>query len=220
MKVVVLTGGIASGKSAVGAVLTDLGVPLIDADRIAREVVAPGRDAHREIVDAFGREILREGGEIDRDRLGRIVFGDPGQRTLLEQITHPRIVARMAEIVAGEAARGAPAVVLDIPLYLENRRHGRGPITPDAIIVVTLTPEIQLQRLMARDGLSREDALARVGAQLPLAEKAAEADYVIDNSGTPEETARQVREMWRRLLDAPSEPTPAGSEGGSGHWDS
>jgi dephospho-CoA kinase len=180
-------------------------------------VVAPGRDAHREILHAFGREILHEGGGIDRERLGRIVFSDPGRRALLEQITHPRIGARMAEIVAEEAARGAAAVVLDIPLYLENRRQGRGaPLTPDAVIVVTLAPEIQLRRLMARDGLSREDALARVGAQLPLAEKVAEADHVIDNSGPPEETARQVREVWRRLLDAPAKSTPSGSEGASG----
>jgi dephospho-CoA kinase len=220
MKVVVLTGGIASGKSAVGAVLADLGVPLIDADRIAREIVAPGRDAHREIVDAFGREILTEGGEIDREGLGRIVFGDPERRTQLEKITHPRIGARMAEIAGRHAAEGAPALILDIPLFIENRKRGRGaPITPDAVIVVTLTPEIQLQRLMDRDGLSQEEALARIGAQLPLAEKEAEADYVIDNSGTPEETARQVREMWRRLLEAIGKGTPPGPGGGNGRRD-
>jgi len=202
MKLVVLTGGIASGKTAVCATLAEMGVPIIDADRIAREVVEPGRDAHREIVEAFGESVLRPDGAIDREKLGRIVFSDPERRALLERRTHPRIGARMAELVAEHAARGARAVVLDIPLYLENRKRGRGvPLPAHAVVVVHVDPETQLRRLITRDGLSPADARARVEAQMPLDEKARMADYVIDNSGEPEETARQVREVWARIVD-------------------
>ncbi len=203
MKLVVLTGGIASGKSAVCATLSKMGVPIIDADKIAREVVRPGEQAHREIVAAFGREVLEEGDRIDREKLGKIVFADPDRRALLERITHPRIGTRMAERASEHAAAGRSAVVFDIPLYLENLKGGRGASVPaDAVIVIRVDWETQLQRLMDRDGLSRDDALARMDAQMPLDEKTRMADYVIDNSGSPEETERQVREVWRRILHA------------------
>lgn len=209
MKLVVLTGGIGSGKSAVCATLASMGVPVVDADVIAREVVRPGQDAYREIVAAFGNEVVREDGELDREKLGRIIFASSERRALLDQLTHPRIGARLAERVAEQAALDTPGVVLDIPLYLENRKRSGGDAMPaDALIVVTVTPEIQLQRLILRDGLAREDALARIRAQMPLEEKVAQADYVIDNSGSPEETARQVRDIWKRII-GPGGASPA-----------
>lgn len=214
MKLVVLTGGIASGKTAVCATLAELGVPVVDADRIAREVVEPGREAHREVVEAFGPSILLPDGRIDREKLGKIVFADPDRRARLERITHPRIGARMAELVMEHAAKGAPLIVLDIPLYFEGRKSGRGaPLPPHAVVVVRVDPETQLRRLVERDGLPEADALARVRAQLPLDEKARMADHVIDNSGTPEETARQVRALWRRLRE---EDEGGGAGGGPG----
>ncbi|MDP3939486.1 MAG: dephospho-CoA kinase [Deltaproteobacteria bacterium] len=217
MKLVVLTGGIASGKSAVCATLAEMGVPIIDADRIAREVVEPGRDAHREIVEAFGEAVLRPDGQVDREKLGKIIFSDPERRALLERITHPRIGVRIAERVAEHAAGGAQAVVLDIPLYLENLERGSGaPLPADAILVVHVDPETQLRRLMARDDLSRPEALARIEAQLPLDEKAGMADYVIDNSGEPGETARQARSVWERVTGGDGdEKALEGQQGGS-----
>jgi dephospho-CoA kinase len=208
MKVVVLTGGIASGKSAVSAILARMGVPVIDADRVAREVVEPGREAHREILETFGREVVREDGTIDRERLGRIVFAQSERRKTLERITHPRIGARMAELLTAHAAGGVPAVVLDIPLYIETRvqagpfesRRFAPDLVADAVIVVVTDEGTQLGRIMARDGLSREEALARIKSQIPLSEKAAHADHVINNSGTLEETERQVREVWGLIL--------------------
>jgi dephospho-CoA kinase len=236
MKVVVLTGGIASGKSTVSDVLTGMGVPVIDADRIAREVVEPGQEAHREIAERFGRGVLLADGRIDREALGRIVFSDPARRRELEAITHPRIGVRMAELIAAHAASGAPAVVLDIPLYIENlvrdreaaaaasqagprdasiarlepdrtSKSARAPaaretsvLPADAVIVVNVDEATQVARLMARDGLSRADALARIAAQMPLSEKAKHADHVIDNAGPPEETARRVRDVWKQII--------------------
>jgi len=199
MKVVVLTGGIASGKSTVSGLLAGMGVPVIDADRVAREVVEQGQDAHREIVETFGPGVLREDGAVDRERLGKIVFADRALREKLERITHPRIGERMAQRLAAHAAAGASAVVLDIPLYIENKvRHGVA-IAADAVIVVTVDEATQADRLVGRDGLTREDALARVAAQMPLAEKGRHADYVIDNSGTPDQTAARVRDVWKQI---------------------
>jgi len=212
MKIVVLTGGIASGKSTVSRLLADLGVPVIDADLVAREIVEPGREAHGEILKAFGPGVLREDGTIDRERLGKIVFADRALREKLERITHPRIGERMAQRMAACADAGAPAVVLDIPLYIENKvrhgvagksddvgRHSATDLRPDAVLVVTTDEAAQVERLIGRDGLTREDARARIAAQMPLSEKVKHADYVIDNSGTPEQTAARVREVWKQI---------------------
>ncbi|MFQ5457134.1 MAG: dephospho-CoA kinase [Myxococcota bacterium] len=211
MKLVVLTGGIASGKSAVCATLAEMGVPVIDADVIARAVVAPGEPAYREILEAFGPGVVAGGGDgegpLDRENLGKIVFADPERRALLERITHPRIGARMGEEAAGHAAAGAEAIVFDIPLYLENLAAKKGASVPaDAVIVVHVDSETQLRRLTERDGLSRADALARIDSQMPLDEKARLADYVIDNTGSPEETARQTRDVWQRVLQERKKP--------------
>lgn len=199
MKVFGLTGGIGAGSTLVAGILRELGALVIEADQVSREVVARGTDAFRQIVDAFGPEVLRPDGTLDRRALGRFVFRDPAARGRLNAITHPEIRRRIREQVERLAAERPDAVViLDIPLLLDTA--GREVFSLDGVIVVRATREQQIGRLMARDGLTREEAAARLAAQRPVEEKAAEADYVIDNSGSVEETRRQVQALWASLL--------------------
>jgi dephospho-CoA kinase len=192
-----LTGGIASGKSTVSRQLAGLGCQVIDADRLAREVVEPGRPAWQAIADAFGREVLRPDGTLDRAALGARVFADPAARRRLEAITHPAIAARRGARVAELAAAGfAGLVVQDTPLLVEVG----GTAAVDRVVVVYAAPEVQLQRLLGRDGLGEDDARRRIASQMPLGEKVRHAHYVIDNSGSPEETAAQVRAVHAALL--------------------
>ena len=198
MKVIGLTGGIASGVTLVARILRDLGARLIEADQVSREVVRPGTDAFRAIVDAFGTGVVASDGTLDRQRLGHIIFEDPAARARLNAITHPAIRRRIWDEIE-EIRRAAPdaTVVVDIPLLLDTA----GPETfdLDGVIVVSATPDLQLSRMMARDGLSREEAQRRLDAQRPVALKAADADWVIDNTGTIEETRGQVRRLWDDL---------------------
>lgn len=201
--VVGLTGGIATGKSRVSELLEGLGVPVLCADRIVREIQAPGSSALREIEETFGPGFVRPSGELDRAKLGSVVFQDASARRKLNDIIHPRVTRAMQERLEGLRSRGAPVVVLDIPLLLEGRRAGRGTgavIPFDEVVVVWAEPETQIERIMARDGLSEENARARVAAQMPIAEKRAMADTAIDNSGAWEETEKQVREHHARWL--------------------
>jgi len=192
-----LTGGIASGKSSVSRQLVELGCRLIDADVLAREVVAPEAPAWRAIVEEFGRDVAGPDGQLDRKRLGALVFADPARRKVLEGITHPAIVARRQAILAGWAAEGFDGVVvLDIPLLIEV--GGAGEV--DRVVVVYAAPDAQLARLMARDGFPRVEAERRVASQMSLAEKVRRADFVVDNSGEPEETQAQVRAVHAALL--------------------
>lgn len=198
-RVVGLTGGLASGKSAVAAVLRDLGAHVISADAIAREIVEPGGAALREIAEAFGPEIVGADGRLDRARLAARVFADPAARARLNAITHPRIRKRMRDEV-DRLARTLPpeaVIILDIPLLLDTASRLDYPL--DGVVVVGVDEAIQTERLRRRDGLSADEARRRLGAQRPLREKVAEADWMIDNSGTPEETRRQVEALWRRL---------------------
>ena len=198
MKVVGLTGGIASGVSLVASMFRELGAAVIEADRIARDVVAPGTPAYRKIIDVFGREVVLPDGSLDRRRLGALVFKDPSARRRLNTITHPEIRRRIAEQVERTAAEHPDAVILvDIPLLLDTA--GPDAFDLDAVIVVQATPEQQISRLIARDGLTREEAESRLAAQRPIAEKATEADWVIDNSGSIEQTRAQVDSLWGTL---------------------
>ena len=198
MKVIGLTGGIASGVSLVASMFRELGGAVIEADRIARDVVAPGTRAYRKIIDVFGREVVLPDGSLDRRRLGALVFKDPSARRRLNTITHPEIRRRIAEQVERTAAERPDAVILvDIPLLLDTA--GPDAFDLDAVIVVQATPEQQISRLMARDGLTREEAESRLAAQRPIAEKATEADWVIDNSGSIEQTRAQVEALWGTL---------------------
>lgn len=217
MRVICLTGGIGSGKSRVAALLRQLGAAVISADEVARELSRPGTDVHRAIVAAFGPDVVAADGTLDRRALGRRVFADPEARRCLEGITHPAIRKEMEQRLA--ALRAAPdpppAVVLEIPLLFET--GGRYPC--DQVWVVYAPEEVRVARVMARDGLSRDEVLARMRAQWPLEEKVRRADVVIDNGGPWEDAERQVRTAWARLtraagLDAPGRPTVDGGAGG------
>jgi dephospho-CoA kinase len=192
-----LTGGIASGKSTVTRQLADLHCRVIDADVLAREVVAPGEPAWRAIVEAFGVKVLREDRTLDRPRLGAIVFADPAARRQLEAITHPAIALRRAGLLAELTAEGFPGLVIqDTPLLIEVG----GAASVDRVVVVYADPAVQLERLVRRDRLNEVEARRRIASQMPLAEKVRHAHYVIDASGTREETAGQVRAVHAALL--------------------
>lgn len=198
MKIIGLTGGIAAGVTLVAGMFRDLGAVVIEADRVAREVVAPGTEANRKILAAFGAELALPDGSIDRRRLGQIVFKDAAARRRLNTITHPEIRRRIQEQVERLAAERPDAIVLvDIPLLLDTA--ARDAFELDGIIVVLATPEQQISRLIARDGLALEEAEQRLASQRPLAEKVTEADWVIDNTGSAEQTRRQVKNLWASL---------------------
>ncbi|KRT75669.1 MAG: CoaE, dephospho-CoA kinase, dephospho-CoA kinase [Armatimonadetes bacterium CSP1-3] len=202
-RVIGLTGGLASGKSTVAALFRELGAVVISADAIARDVVEPGTEAYQEILEAFGSEALTADGRIDRPRLAARIFADPAARARLNEITHPHIRARIAEAVRRLQAelRADALIILEIPLLLDTAP--RGAYALEAVIVVTADEATQIERLRRRDGVTEEEARRRLLAQRPLAEKVAEADWVIDNSGSPEETRRQVESLWRRLAPQP-----------------
>jgi dephospho-CoA kinase len=196
MRVIGLTGGIASGKSTTARLLRDLGAHVVDADQLARDVVMPGQPALAEIARAFGPEVITPEGTLDRKRLGAVVFGDADKRRRLEAITHPRIAILTQERLAGLRAEGLPVAVYEAALLVENGTH-RG---LDGLIVTRCDDETQLQRIVERDGLSREEARARIAAQLPLAQKVAAADWVIDTCGPIAETQKQVAKVWAEIL--------------------
>jgi dephospho-CoA kinase len=194
-RVIGLTGGIACGKSTVADMLRELGAPVVDADELARRVVERNAPALAEIVARFGQGVLDPSGALDRKKLGAIVFADPGAREALERITHPRIAAAAQAELARLAAEGHHTVIYEAALIVEKKLH----TWMDGLIVVSLPAELQLARLMARDGIDREAAASRIAAQLPLADKIAVADHVIDNAGTMDHTRAQVRAMWQRI---------------------
>lgn len=195
--VVGLTGGIGSGKSTVARHFAgELGVPVVDADQVAREVVEPGTPGLAAVLEALGDDLVDADGRLDRAALGQRVFADPAKRKTLESILHPRIAARSMERFAALAAEGHAYVLYEAALLVETKRHD----TFAALVVVAVDPDTQLARVMGRDELSKEEAQARIDAQLPLSEKVAVADYVIDNSGTLEQTQARVREVHEALL--------------------
>ena len=189
-----LTGGVASGKSTVSGILQDLGAVVIDADLLAREVVAPGTEGLAEIVEAFGPEVLAGDGSLDRPALGAVVFADPEARRRLEAIIHPRVRARGAAL---EAAAPPDAVVVhDIPLLAETGQAD----SFDAVVVVDVPVETQLDRMVELRGMSTEEAEARVAAQAAREDRLAVATYVIDNTGTLEDLRERVAEVFEELV--------------------
>ncbi len=211
VRVIGLTGGIASGKSTAAAALEAAGAPVVRSDLLAREIVAPGQPALDEIRAAFGPKVLAPDGTLARGALARIVFSDAEARRALERITHPRIHARMAQWLEARRAEGAPGAVCDIPLLYEAGYDQGGFV--ERVWVVVVRPETQLRRLMARDGLGREDALRRIAAQWPLADKARRADLVFENEGAPEDLARRVRAAWDAMLAQGRPEGPAARDG-------
>jgi dephospho-CoA kinase len=195
MRVVGLTGGIASGKSTVARMLRELGAEVIDADQVAREVVEPGHPAYHDVVKTFGREVLDANQQIDRKKLGAIVFADAEKRKELNAITHPRIADLTARKMATLAARGVPVAIYEASLLVENGVHkGLG-----GLIVVAASEENQIARVMKRDGLSEAEARSRLAAQLPLSEKVKAATWVIHADGTLDDTRAQVVSLWQEL---------------------
>jgi dephospho-CoA kinase len=195
--IVGLTGGIASGKSAAARVLSGLGVGIVDADQVAREVVEKGRDGLAAVVAAFGSEVLTADGALDREKVAKLVFREPEARKALQAITHPRIAIRSAEQIAALTATASPYVIYDAPLLVEVGAH-RG---LDALIVIAAERETQIARAVARDGMARDEAERRIAAQLPLADKVAVADYVVNNDGSFEALEEAVRATHRSILE-------------------
>jgi dephospho-CoA kinase len=193
-----LTGGLGSGKSTVARRFRER-VPVIDADDLAREVVAPGQPALAEIAEQFGPGVLTAEGSLDRSALAAIVFADPSALAQLNKITHPRVAALLQTRLAALETQGIQTACYELPLLFENNLEQRYQPT----VLVAASTETQITRALGRSGLSREQALARIGAQLPLSEKAARADYVIDNDGSLEATFRQADAVLSEIINAP-----------------
>lgn len=197
-----LSGGIGSGKSTVTRLLASLGAETIDADAIVHELQAPGMPLLLEMAEAFGAHILDESGALDRKALGDVVFRDVQARTRLGQLVHPPVIAEMMRRAAASVSRDDPLAVLDIPLLFEGRKTGTGSgalMKFDATVAVWVPVALQVERTVARDRCSEDEARRRIAAQLPIDEKRAMADHVIDNSGTPEATEAQVRALYEQL---------------------
>ena len=182
-----LTGGIGSGKSSVAKLIADCGIAVLDADQIARDIVAPGQPALAEIA-ALWPEVLAADGTLDRIALGALVFGDPEARAKLQAITHPKIQSSAMDHVRALEAKGHKLAVYEAALLVETGRY----VDFDALVVVTAPEEIQVERAVSRGPLSEIEVRARLGAQLPMQDKAKVATHVIDNGGTPESTRSQV----------------------------
>lgn len=191
-----LTGGIAVGKTTVMQTLEALGAVCFDADQIARRVVEPGQPGLDAVVAEFGRDVLAPDGALDRAALGRIVFADPSRRKRLEQLLHPPIIAEQDRLVAEALARDPKAiVVVDAALMIESGGYTRF----DVVVVVHCDAETQIARLMSRNGFTREEALARIAAQMPQEEKLRYADLTVDTSGTRDETRARTEALWAEL---------------------
>ena len=198
-----LTGGIASGKSTVAAMLAEAGARIVDADRIAHQVVLKGQPAWRDIVEHFGKDILNRDGQIDREALGSIVFNDTEEKNALNGIVHPRVFEIMAQEIQSLAeAHPGDLVIMDVPLLIESGLHASLPI-----VILVYVPEImQQERLMRRDGLNAADAAARIRSQMPIDAKRAHAHYIVDNTGDLDATRRQVLDIYRKILSGAPPP--------------
>lgn len=194
MRLFGLTGGIASGKSTVTRMLRELGAEVLDADVIAREVVAPGTPGLSEVAARFPGVLAPDGG-LDRAQLAARIFQNPEDRAALNGILHPRIAAAFAEHTQALAARGVPEVFYDAPLLIENQLH----LGMDGVLLVWAPPEVQRARLILRDGLSPEAAEARIASQLPLEEKRRHATWEVDNGRSLDATHEQVARIWETI---------------------
>jgi dephospho-CoA kinase len=195
VKIIGLTGGIASGKSIVAGILEKMGAVVIDADQLAREVVKPGTGPYQSIIETFGEKVLQPDGTLDRKALGRIVFADPNARVQLERITHPAIIKLAEERLEEERLKGTEIAIYMVPLLLEAGLAS----SVDEVWVVYADENTQIGRLMKRDKIGKEEALRKIAAQMPMGEKIKFGKVIIDNSGTPDETRRKVIELWREI---------------------
>ncbi|GAE27913.1 dephospho-CoA kinase [Halalkalibacter wakoensis JCM 9140] len=192
-----LTGGIASGKSTVSSIIKSKGIPIIDADQIAREVVEPGSKTLQEIVKHFGQGILNEDGTLARKKLGAIIFNQPKERQTLNQMIHPAVRQRMQEQKEKFMEAGEKTIVFDIPLLYESDLFH----LVEKVLLVYVDETTQLRRLMQRDQAGEDDAKSRMASQMPLVQKRERADAIIDNSGTIEETIKQLENILEKWSD-------------------
>lgn len=190
-----LTGGIASGKSTAANLLKEMGLPVINLDKISREIMKKGTPGYREVLSTFGQTILKEGKKIDRKKLGKLIFENPTMRKKLETITHPLILKRMEEKISQFEEEGAKVVIVEVPLLIETDLMDKF----DQIWLVYVDDGTQIERLMKRDNLSREEAILRLNAQIPLEDKKAYADQVITNHGNIEDLKEQLNKLWREI---------------------
>jgi dephospho-CoA kinase len=202
MEVYGLTGGIGSGKSTVAAMLEEYGVPVVSADELSRMVVAPGSEGLADVVEAFGREVLDERGELDRKRMGKIVFANADKRRALEAILHPRIRERYEQVLDALEKAGHPVMVYEVPLLFEKKLHLQDEMK--AVILVASSADNRIARVKDRDALTTEEVLARMRAQLPEDEKRRLADYIVLNDGDLDDLRREVEYLISRYLKLPS----------------
>jgi dephospho-CoA kinase len=195
MKVIGLTGGIASGKSTVAVMLASLGVKVIDADQISRQILTPDEPAYLKVLDAFGKDILNDDGTVNRTMLGKIVFADIEKRKLLEAITHPAIRRKADEQLDDLKRAGTDIVVYMAPLLVESGSYAR----MDEVWVVDIDRMTQLERLMERDGISREEAARKIDAQMPIDVKCKFGNIIIDNRGSYAELEVQIKNLWQKM---------------------
>jgi dephospho-CoA kinase len=199
---IAVTGGVGAGKSEVSRLLAERGATVVDADALAREVVAPGTPGLSAVVREFGPGVLTGDGSLDRAGLARLVFADEGARRRLEAIVHPVVKARAAELLARVPT--SALAVYDVPLLVEkDLGHGF-----EAVVVVDVSPETQVERLVRDRGMTSADARARLAAQASRAQRLAVADIVLDNSGTRVDLAARVEELWERLMPSEADPGP------------
>ncbi|MFC3040083.1 dephospho-CoA kinase [Virgibacillus xinjiangensis] len=190
-----LTGSIATGKSTVSTMFKKFGIPVIDADLLAREVVEPGEEAYVKIRETFGDAVIQEDQRLDRQKLGELVFTNEHNREQLNKIVHPAVRERMLQQKKSYEAEEVPCIVLDIPLLFESKLSHLA----DIIVVVYVDEDVQTQRLMQRNGLTETEASQRMAAQMPVKEKAERADHVIDNNGTKQQTYEQLDKLLGQL---------------------
>ena len=198
MEVYGLTGGIGSGKSTVAEMLEDYGIPVVSADELSRMVVAPGSRGLADVVEAFGSEVLDDRGELDRKKMGQIVFTTPERRRQLEAILHPRIRERYEQVLDAIEKAGHQVMVYEVPLLFEKKLDQQDEMK--AVILVTATTDTRMARVKSRDTLTTDEVLARMRAQMPEAEKRARADYIVHNDGDLDDLRREVEHLISRFL--------------------
>lgn len=198
MLIIGLTGGIASGKSVITKALQkEPGIVVIDADKLAWETYKPGTAVYKKLVGHFGKKISNKSGEIDRKKLGKLVFSDERERKFLNAVVHPTVGRKLRRLAKKYEAEGAELMLVEAALLLESAHVDRSFF--DCFVVVKVDPEDQIKRLMARDGISRRQALKKIKAQAPQEDKLKRADYVIDASGTPKDTIARAKKLFKKL---------------------